>query len=127
MHVLYEDIGLVLSGEGKWDRSMVRSLAQVLIEADGSLLAWGAQTAWQPPCFQQAASSAEGTWAAVREIGDVMTWGEPNHCDIRLAPLPRWCCFFQWNGWQVLSAGLGGIYIKVIRSYEEVSILSRDH
>eukprot|EP00438_Fugacium_kawagutii_P006077 Skav200578 [mRNA] locus=scaffold917:289673:295611:- [translate_table: standard] len=61
---------------------------QVLIEADGSLLTWGAQTAWQPPCFQQAASSAEGTWAAVREMGDVVTWGERNPCDIRV---PRPC------------------------------------
>ena len=60
----------------------------MLIEADGSLVAWGGQCTWQPPCFQQVVSSADGAWAAVREVGDVVTWGEVNQCDIRV-PWPK--------------------------------------
>ena len=63
----------------------------MLIEADGSLVAWGGQCTWQPPCFQQVVSSADGAWAAVREVGDVVTWGEVNQCDIRVPWAPKFC------------------------------------
>lgn len=61
------------------------SIAQVLIQGDGSLVTWGAGSSTsQPPCVQQVALS-ETACAAVREAGDVVTWGEAKQCDTHLA------------------------------------------
>ena len=65
--------------------SNIRSLSFALMKNDGSLVTWGANEHHLEPTVQQAASSVDA-WAAVRDTGEVVTWGDPEESDARRAP-----------------------------------------